>query len=345
MSKLPLILLLLALSGHALAGPDGKALYIEHCSACHHTRGEGGIGLPLTKDTLSSMTDSYLRKSIYYGRPGRVMPAFPTLSDAQSNSIIKYLRESTGSKPAVYAVHHAKGQPSAGKALYEEHCVKCHAADGTGQGSGTGVTLSRERSFLVMPPAISNAGFLASASDEMMKHVILHGREKQDMPAFANNLSDQEVHDVIAYIRSLDLSAVTPPPLDSDERPTHVIESPYDFNTTVKNLQQAIEGANFRIFPPRYLEQGLVDEFSVNKRQIGVRFCNFDQLYGMLKVEPRLGTVLPCRITVMELADEKVILVVPNLRVIARLFNNDELVELWDQMEEALTDLTDEATL
>ena len=39
------------------------------------------------------------------------------------------------------------------------------------------------------------------------------------------------------------------------------------------------------------------------------------------------------------------ILVVPNLRVVSRWFNNDELVGLWDQMEETFAEIIDEATL
>jgi cytochrome c oxidase cbb3-type subunit 3 len=65
----------------------------------------------------------------------------------------------------------------------------------------------------------------------------------------------------------------------------------------------------------------------------------------MLKIEPRLGVVLPCRVTIMEREDGSVILVVPNLRVVARWFNNDELVGLWDAMEETFNEIIEEATL
>ena len=65
----------------------------------------------------------------------------------------------------------------------------------------------------------------------------------------------------------------------------------------------------------------------------------------MLKTEPRLGIVLPCRITIMEREDGSVILTVPNLRVVSRWFNNDELVELWDRMEETFVEIVEEATL
>ena len=64
------------------------------------------------------------------------------------------------------------GDAAHGHTLYTEHCIKCHGADGSGEGQGTGVTTSRERTFLVMPASISNPGFLASAPDQMIRRVI-----------------------------------------------------------------------------------------------------------------------------------------------------------------------------
>ena len=166
------------------------------------------------------------------------------------------------------------------------------------------------------------------------------------MPAFGDGkLTDREIDDLVAYVRSFEDQGRDVEPLDSDERPTHLYASPYDFETTVTNVKMALTGANFRIFPDRLLEEGLIDEFSVNTRQIGVRFCNFNVLYGMLKVEPRLGVVLPCRITILEREGGQVLMVVPNQRVVSRWFNNDELVNLWDRMAETFSEIIDEVTL
>lgn len=330
----------------AHAAPDGSALYTEYCSACHQMEGQGGIGLPLMDAKLADVSDRYLRSTIRLGRPGRVMPGFMRMSDAQVDAIVRFLRERSGTRSAEFSDEPLAGDPERGKVLYTEHCAKCHGADGSGEGQGTGVTQSRDRSFLVMPASISNPGFLASASDQMMRRVIAAGRKSSGMPAFGKGkLDSDQIDDVVSYVRSFEQQARTVEVLEPGERPTHVYESPYDFDATVANVKASLTGANFRIFPDRLLEQGLIDEFSVNNRQIGLRFCNFNELYGMLKVEPRLGVVLPCRITIMERADGQVILVVPNLRVVSRWFNNDELVGLWDQMEETFAEIIDEATL
>lgn len=333
-------------AGPVLGAPDGRALYIEHCSACHSMSGQGGIGLPLASEKLAGVSDDYLYSTIRIGRPGRVMPAFQRMSDAQVDAIVGFLRQRSDTVGQTFEEGSVAGDVERGAVVYQEHCTKCHGDDGSGEGKGTGVTASRERSFLVMPASISNPGFLASAPDAMIRRAVAVGRRDSGMPAFGRGkLNEQEIDDVVAYVRSFEEQERDVEPLDEDERPTHVFESPYDFDTTLTNVKAALTGANFRIFPDRLVEQGLIDEFSVNTRQVGVRFCNFNVLYGMLKIEPRLGVVLPCRITIMEREGGEVLLVVPNLRVVSRWFNNDELVGLWDQMEETFTAIIDEVTL
>lgn len=327
------------------AAPDGRALYVEHCAVCHQFAGAGGIGLPLTGKKLGDYSDDYLFKTIRLGRPGRIMPAFEELSDAQVGAIVRFLRVRTGTTPAKYDPKPLTGDAERGKALYQKHCIACHAEDGLGAGKGTGVSVARKRSFLVMPAAIANPGFQHAASDAMIRQIITHGRPASGMPTFGKMLSKAQIMDLVAYVRELGKRVSPPEPIPPDEKPSHVYESPYDFDTTVKNVKEALTGNNFRIFSDRFLEQGLTDEFSVNQRQVGIRFCNFNELYGMLNIEPRLGVVLPCRVTILERPDGKVLLVVPNLRVVSRWFNNDQLVRLWDHMEETFTEIIDEVTL
>ena len=339
------LLLLACLPFAAQALPDGRALYIQHCAACHQFEGSGGIGLPLTAEKFVDYSDDYLFKSIRNGRPGRIMPSFAELSDAQVKAIVRFLRERTGTQDHPYDPKPLKGDPKRGKALYEKHCVACHAKDGMGAGEGTGVTLSRKRSFLVMPAAIANPGFQKSATDAMIRQIVTRGRPASGMPTFGKQLSEAQITDIVAYVRELGRRVPPREPLAADEPVSHIYESPYDFDTTVKNVKEALVGNNFRIFPDRFLEQGLTDEFSVNQRQVGIRFCNFNKLYDMLNIEPRLGVVLPCRVTILERPGGKVLLVVPNLRVVSRWFNNDQLVELWDHMEETFAEILDEVTL
>ena len=339
-----LMILFLFLARPALAAPDGRALYEENCSACHQSEGKGGIGLPLTEEILAQLSDDYIAKTIRNGRPGRIMPSFESLSDAQVGALLRHIRSWSSQPAPVFPKIAKRGDPAKGKPLYEKNCQRCHGKDGSGEGSGTGVTLSREREFMVMPAALNNPGFQRSASDAMIADIIRRGRKIGGMPAFQKKLDDDQIGDIVAYMRTLK----PPPPVRGSEewagKAAYVMESPYSFDETVEALKQAITGANFRIFPARYLEQGLTDEFSVNTRQIGIRFCNFKELYHLLNIDPRLGTVLPCRINVLE-RNGKVLLVSPNIVELSKLFNNRELSEVAVIMEEIILAVMEEATL
>ncbi len=329
-----------------LAGPDGQKLYNQHCSVCHNDDGMGGIGLPLNAAKIEEFPRAYLVKTIRHGRPGRVMPAFVQLSDAQVNAIVEHVMGwRVKAQDISFDQARIQGNGDNGAQLFAQKCAACHGQDGKSEGTGTGVTLSREREFAVIPPALNNSGFLASASDAWIKHTITHGRVGTIMPsAHELDLDDTQVDDIVAYIRSFEDQYATASS-DPLEPPTIVVDSPYDFTTTISNLKQSLQGLNFRYFPDRYLEMGLADDSVINKKQLSLRFCNFKQLYQMINTEPRLGVVLPCRVTVVETPDGAVKIYAMNMQVVSRLFNNVQLENDAAEMHEALLELIEEATL
>jgi cytochrome c oxidase cbb3-type subunit III len=343
---IPLLILIGILPDSASAAPDGQKLYTKHCSVCHNDDGMGGIGLPLNGEKIEHFPRDYLFKTIRNGRPGRVMPAFSKLSDAQVNAIVDHVLDwKKTSLSEQYSDQPVQGNAQRGKLLFEEKCAACHGKNGKSEGTGTGVTLSREREFAVVPPALNNAGFLASASDEWIKSTITNGRPGTIMPSQQFfKFSEQQLNDVVSYVRSFQTETIEEAAIDAED-PTIVVDSPYDFVTTVSNIKQSLQGLNFRYFPDRYLEMGLADDAVINKKQLSLRFCNFKQLYKMINIEPRLGVVLPCRVTVVEQPDGSVKIYAMNMKVVARLFNNTQLIEVAGQMHQAILELLDEATL
>lgn len=346
--RLLLLTFLLAqlLFSTVMAAPDGKALYNTHCAVCHNENGMGGIGLPLNGEKLDHYPRDYLFKTIRLGRKGRIMPAFEKLSDAQVNAIVDYLFSwRSHSRNVVFSKVPVKGDSENGAKLFQNKCAQCHGKDGKSQGMGTGVTSARERNFKVIPPALNNPGFLASANDEIIKYTIKNGRPGSIMPPQSiTNLSDNEVNDVVSYIRSFEQSYEEEETQEQEEA-TLIFDSPYDLATTVENIKQGLQGMNFRYFPDRYMEMGLIDEMFVNKKQVSLRFCNFEQLYKMINIDPRLGVVLPCRITVVEHDDGQVKLYVMNMKLVSLFFNNDQLARYADEMSEVMMELIDEVTM
>lgn len=322
---------------------NGLALFREHCAACHGSKGDGGVGVPLSLPAfIDSVDDRYLRKSIQLGRPGRVMPPFAHLKPGQVNAIVQHMRNWTGKPGPTYSTETIKGNALRGKVLFKKECASCHGAKGEG-GHGTGVTFSRPRSLPILAPAINNQGFLSSASDQLTKHTISNGRQGSPMPAFAKSLKERDINDIVAYIRDFQRS----PESKRITRLEPILierQSPYSLKQTIKNVENAVLSANMRLIRVQNLDQGLVEPEKENRKRVIVYACGFNFLYEALKVDSRVGIFLPCRITIVE-HKGKVTLMAVNPKRLSIFFNNDELNELCGQMKESYTDLIEEALM
>jgi len=82
------------------------------------------------------------------------------------------------------------GDPARGEAVYAKICVACHQADGGGNGGMLAASFLKDKSRLAKP-------------DSMLFKSIAEGLQGKVgvMPAQKGVLSDQEIKDVIAYIR------------------------------------------------------------------------------------------------------------------------------------------------
>ena len=87
----------------------------------------------------------------------------------------------------------ASGEPAQGKLIYETNCLICHGERGKGDGL-IGATLRP-------PPADLTGPKARATSDKDLLTVIRDGRAA--MPAWKSRLKDQDIENVLAYIRSL----------------------------------------------------------------------------------------------------------------------------------------------
>jgi mono/diheme cytochrome c family protein len=85
------------------------------------------------------------------------------------------------------------GNTSSGKAVFGKYCVNCHGQSGKGDGP-IGQSL--------VPPA-ANLTVLGKKSDQDILDTLRNGRPGTAMPSWKNDLSSQEILDVLAYIRTL----------------------------------------------------------------------------------------------------------------------------------------------
>jgi len=180
----------------------GKELYTQNCSVCHQADaiGKPGFAPSLSNaEFLSVASDKFLLGTIRDGRPGTGMPPFSHLGRDKGRAIVAYLRSHAklpDRSAAVDAQKDAHGDPRLGKLWFDNICSTCHGPIGDGYAAGGTGT------------AIGKAGTLSKVSDGFLRVTIKEGRSNTRMlgfsgPAAMANMNDQEIDDVIVYLRTL----------------------------------------------------------------------------------------------------------------------------------------------
>lgn len=316
---------------------SGEVLFNNNCVKCHGVEKIGSIGLPLTKEVVSNLSDDYIKMSILLGIPGRIMPKF-NFSDNQLSQVVDYLR--SGLPAPKYKEIIIPGIVGNGKKIYKSKCSTCHGKSLEG-GVGTGRNFSWQKDRVVSPPSLGNPGFLKSASNEMIKHIIENGISGSEMIGYGVSgvLSDKDINDVVAYIRSYETETT---PEEIDESIVLEFESPYSMEETVKRVEDSAVAYNFRKYPTRDIFEGL-SGLSGQKRFKQIRFCNFGAMERFLKKEPRLGIMLPCSATVFEDENKKVKVLIENYKLTIRDFNNHQLTKESDKLIDTMKEMIEEA--
>jgi mono/diheme cytochrome c family protein len=197
-----------------------------HCGACHTPRNIFGASKPdrlyggglvqgwfaprldgAPRSGLKSWSADDIVEYLQSGRNGRshagklmaevVVNSTSKMSDADVRAIATYLKELPAGAPEPVVTPPPPEAMSDGAAVYAHACVACHEADGTG-------------SPRIYPPLPGNAN-LQSANPSSILRIILDGAQTVttprapntgSMPAYAKQLSDQQLADVTNYVRN-----------------------------------------------------------------------------------------------------------------------------------------------
>jgi mono/diheme cytochrome c family protein len=199
---------------------------VAHCGACHTPKnmfgadrhGQAYGGGPVegwfaprldnaARSGLSSWSIDDIVEYLQSGRNGRshaggpmaevVVNSTALMSDADVRAIAVYLKDLPAGTPEPSITPPPEAGMKAGKAIYDHACIACHEADGS----------SAPR---IYPPLPGNAN-LQSADSLSTLRILLDGAQTMttprapntgSMPAYAKDLSDQEIADVANYIRN-----------------------------------------------------------------------------------------------------------------------------------------------
>lgn len=202
------------------AGEDGAALYATYCGFCHGANGEGYLAdnanALSNQHFLSSVTDGFLRDAIVHGRPGTPMSAWGSrksgpLQDPQVEAIIAHIRGWQTTPNVEIHDRVVSGVALRGEPIYNALCATCHGADGSG----------------VTAVSLNNPWMHESASDGFLRYAISDGRPGTPMPAYAGQLNDRQMDDLVAYLRTWRT------PVDATPAPPYVP----DISNAVQNPQ------------------------------------------------------------------------------------------------------------
>ncbi len=200
---------------------------LGHCGQCHTPKGifggnetsqalEGGLlpegwyapGLAGDLRTgLGRWSEAQIAEYLKTGSTARTAPAGPMseviahstsyMSDGDLKAIATYLKAMPvpGNGPKVEALGHAA--LARGQAVFIDNCAACHMADGRGQPNAF--------------PTLTSSSAIQAREPATLIRVVLEGQrivsttEKPTglaMPAFREKLDDQQVADVVNYIRN-----------------------------------------------------------------------------------------------------------------------------------------------
>ena len=169
--------------------------YQKYCSLCHGENREGykNDHAPSLKSKQlfeAGIPHSVLRP-LSYGRQGTAMAGYledvggpMTLDEVWD--LTYWLFWESGAERVKLSENPVLGDAVRGEVVYQENCATCHGVNGEG----------------VNAPALGNQSALAHNKDEFIRYTIEKGREGTPMAAFAGTLSEADIDNVTAFIRS-----------------------------------------------------------------------------------------------------------------------------------------------
>ncbi len=168
----------------------GRELYVDNCTSCHGTRGEGGLGPALNNKTLlKNASDPVLIMTINAGRPNTTMPAWGQnnggpLTDEDIRQVVEFLRAWEPTAPEIKT----EFKPSAarGATIFAGSCALCHGEDGKGG--------------KVVGPVLNDPARLRNLDDNWYRQTIANGRPAKGMPTWGTVLSPTQIEDLVALV-------------------------------------------------------------------------------------------------------------------------------------------------
>lgn len=186
------------------AAPNGEAIYVEHCLACHGENGDGkgrnqALNPPARDFTTLKSAFELDQTRIYLstskGVENTAMIAWESrLSQQQIHAVADYVFDKFILQAKAQLPDDLRGTLDMGEALYMDNCSVCHGDFGE-----TGVWTRANMS--TAPRNFTSDRTKGELSRKRMIDSITHGRAGKAMMAYGSRLSQSEISAITDYIR------------------------------------------------------------------------------------------------------------------------------------------------
>ncbi len=161
----------------------GERLYAQHCAACHGADAQGSKGFPNLTDAdwLWGGEPQRIEESIAQGRQGAMPPMAAAVGSGDDvRNLAQHVLTLSGGPDSLKA--------QLGRSKFAV-CAACHGADGKGNTA-------------LGAPNLTDKVWLHGQGEEAIVAIVTLGKNN-NMPAFAQRLSAEQIHVVTAYIWGL----------------------------------------------------------------------------------------------------------------------------------------------
>lgn len=178
-------------------------LYAENCIRCHGESGKGDGEFALSGELPVKPAD-FTDPALVRSRSPR--DYFETITNGKMESLMPPWKQSFNSVQRwglafyTYTLHYQAEQIERGASIWASNCASCHGETGRGDGPE-----AKEKNLTM--PDLTRFDEVLIGSDESLFAGISSGFA-EEMPAFADRLSEQDRWDVIAYLRGFHVPVI-----------------------------------------------------------------------------------------------------------------------------------------
>jgi mono/diheme cytochrome c family protein len=188
--------------GVPASAPDlasGARIFAARCAECHGLDG-GGQGELVLSGQVPAMT-SFLDPAT--ARDQTPHDFFATITNGRLENLMPPWRDALSEQERwdvalyAYTLHYTRDMLDTGRAIYQE-CAECHGDTGRGDGPEAVRTGARV-------PDLTDFEAMVTLDDQSMFNMISEGA-LDDMPAYADVLTPEEIYAVAAYVRTFSVA-------------------------------------------------------------------------------------------------------------------------------------------